>query len=1000
MKRRELMKIRRATSLTIVLLACLVAATWLAAGESERRADSRWVLVRLSVALDAAAGDGGFSLGTGVESVDALIRDLGIHRIEYALPASAGNPAHPAALRRHGLDRTYRFHVPAGVDVHAVARAFDALDDVDFAEPDYVGEATATVPTDLRFPDQWHLDQATDADVDGPEAWDLSTGSPSVVIGIADSGIDVDHVDLDGTLWVNTGEIEGNGIDDDGNGYVDDVHGWNFATGTGDVDDLDGHGTWVSSLAVAETNNGQGIAGVCWDCRVMSTVRAADTHSDYADSVIWAADHGAQVVNGSWSDALAGSSTLLSAVGYLADLGVVHVNSAGNYPALGVSYPAAYVETIAVAATTITDQPWSSSSYGPEVDVSAAGQDVLGAYFDGGYIEGDGTSGSAPQAAGLVGLVLSVNPSAGQSEIRHLIRSGAEDQVGFPPDPAGFDENKGWGRINAHRTLQAAQSAITLEVEGKAATRLTLATPNPIADSYDFARGDLGALRENPYGVEVGELLCLENDSPDADTLGNEDTDIPAPGEGFFYVARFNAAPGAGSYGGSSRRRDRLVFDQATDASWIFEGDQDGARLGRSGPAGDVNGDGFGDLIVGAFGYDHAVTNGGRAYVYSGSATGLMAEAPAWTFDGDQADGNAGWAVATAGDVDGDGYDDVLVGAPFYDAGETNEGRVYLFLGSSSGLETTPAWIFDGDQANAQLGRNVAPAGDVNGDGYDDILLGSHQYASAFPTEGRAFLFLGSASGPGSTPDWTFDGGQENARLTSGSGLAPAGDVDGDGFDDVVIGASRHDNGQTDEGRVYVFLGSSSGLAPTPDLVIERDTANARFGWSVAGAGDVDGDGYDDLVAGARDDPAGGAVFLYLGGPLGPDDTADWSFSSDQPGSRVGSRVAGGDIDGDGFSDVAVGSQYYAVRRSEEGRVWLFRGSMTGLATDPTWSRYGRDTGARYSGVSAVGDLDGDGRTEYAITAAVHDVADRIDAGRVYVYQWPLSMDTPADCPK
>jgi subtilisin family serine protease len=983
--------------MTIVLLACLVATTWLAAGEPERRADSRWVLVRLPVALDGADSDGGFSLGTGLEPVDTLIRDLGIHRIEYALPAAAGNPVHPAALRRHGLDRTYRFHVPVGVDVHAVARAFDALDEVDYAEPDYIGEATATIPTDLRFPDQWHLDQATDADMDAPEAWDLSTGSPTVVIGIADSGIDVDHVDLDGTLWVNPGETAGNGIDDDGNGYVDDVHGWNFATGTGDVDDIDGHGTWVSSLAVAETNNGQGIAGVCWDCRVMSTVRAADTHSDYADSVIWAADHGAQVVNGSWGDALTGSSTLLSAVAYLADLGVVHVNSAGNYPLFGVSYPAAYVETIAVAATTITDQPWSSSSYGPEVDVSAAGQDVLGAYFDGGYIDGDGTSGSAPQAAGLVGLVLSVNPSAGQSEIRHLIRSGADDQVGFPPDPAGFDESKGWGRINAHRTLQAAQSAITLEVEGKAATRLTLATPNPIADSYDFARGDLGALRENPYGVEVGELHCLENDSPEADTLGNEDTDIPAPGEGFFYVARFNAAPGAGSYGGSSRRRDRLVFDQATDAAWIHEGDQTGQLLGKSlRSAGDVNGDGIGDLIVGSQSYDTPTLNAGRAMVFHGSLGGL-ANTPSWTLDGDQERGLLGFDVSGAGDVNGDGYDDVLVSALIYDAGETDEGRVYLFLGSASGLGASPHWTVDGDQAAPDFGWSVSTAGDVNGDGYDDILIGARKFDASFTDEGRALLFLGSANGPAATPDWTFDGGQADAFL--GNSVAGGGDVNDDGYDDILLGAPNFDGGGLNNtGRVFLFLGSATGPGAVPDVLFDGSSTNEQVGSHVAGAGDVNGDGYDDVIVGAR---FSGRAFVHHGAASGPDTVADWTFQSAQSENGGVFVGQGGDIDGDGFADVLIGEDSWSERRSTEGRIQVFRGSVSGLETSATWWRLGREAVGRYGQMPhVVGDLDGDGLAELATGAWRQDVGDLLNAGRVYVYQWPLSVETPADCPK
>src|SRR4029434_9610682 len=145
--------------------------------------------------------------------------------------------------------------------------------------------------------------------------------------------------------------------------------------------------------------------------------------------------------------------------------------------------------------------------------------------------------------------------------------------------------------------------------------------------------------------------------------------------------------------------------------------------LGASvGTAGDVNGDGYDDVIVGANGYDNGQTNEGRAYVYLGSAAGLSTT-PAWTAESDQAGAELGISVATAGDVNGDGFSDVMVGASAYDNGQLDEGRAYAYLGSAAGLSTAAAWTAESDQVSANFGLTVATAGDVNGDGFSDVIV-------------------------------------------------------------------------------------------------------------------------------------------------------------------------------------------------------------------------------------------------------------------------------------
>jgi len=169
--------------------------------------------------------------------------------------------------------------------------------------------------------------------------------------------------------------------------------------------------------------------------------------------------------------------------------------------------------------------------------------------------------------------------------------------------------------------------------------------------------------------------------------------------------------------------------------------------------------------------------------------------------------------VASAGDVDGDGYADVVVGAPFYDNGQSNEGRAYVYLGAAGGLGLTPEWTAESNQAVAQFGYSVATAGDVNGDGYADVIIGAHYYDN--PSSNEAGVRLSRRSRRA-----VVDGGLDRRGQPGGGHLcrsvATAGDVNGDGYADVIVGAPLYDGGQKDEGRAYVYHGSAGGLGLTP----------------------------------------------------------------------------------------------------------------------------------------------------------------------------------------
>ncbi len=224
-----------------------------------------------------------------------------------------------------------------------------------------------------------------------------------------------------------------------------------------------------------------------------------------------------------------------------------------------------------------------------------------------------------------------------------------------------------------------------------------------------------------------------------------------------------------------------------------------------------------------------------------------------------------GYCVAPAGDVNGDGYDDVIVGK----LGPLGDGDARLHLGGPGGPSTTVDWVASTPASTDRFGACVASAGDVDGDGYDDVLVSAPWGDELGQNSGSAYLYRGSATGPSATPDWSAHGDVANGWF--GQSVASAGDVDGDGFDDVLVGASRVGSAA---GRVYLFRGGPAGLDASATWIAVSPAAGAWFGHSVSGAGDVDADGYDDVIVGAPmlsiPSNAEGAAFLYRGSPPDP----------------------------------------------------------------------------------------------------------------------------------
>ena len=438
---------------------------------------------------------------------------------------------------------------------------------------------------------------------------------------------------------------------------------------------------------------------------------------------------------------------------------------------------------------------------------------------------------------------------------------------------------------------------------------------------------------------------------------------------------------------------------------WTSEGNQASANYGLSvAPAGDVNNDGYPDLIIGAPYYDNGFTDAGKVFLYYGSSTGLS-NTPNWTAESDQAGSRFGTSVSSAGDVNGDGISDILIGALLYNNGVTSGGSAFLWYGSSSGLGAngTPSnadWKASGNQNGAGFGVNVASAGKVNNDIYGDIIISSQYYANGQAIEGAAFVWYGSATGPtpNGTPanaNWFFESNQFDARMSDSKSV---GDVNGDGYSDVMVGAYRYDNPEHDEGKVFLFYGSPSGLGPNgnpvnADWSYESNQADALLGNITSS--DVNNDGFSDVIVGALLYDNGqtdeGKVFAFYGSSGGLPVNPNWNAEVNQSGAYLGSISGAGDVNCDGYQDIIVGAKGFDNPETDEGRVFLYYGSASGLLSTPAWTAESNQGGAQLGYcVAGSPSFKNSGCSNVIAGAPYFDNANS-DAGKVYVYADTIS---------
>jgi subtilisin family serine protease len=394
-----------------------------------------------------------------------------------------------------------------------------------YIEPNYIVRASE-IPNDPRFPELYGLNNTgqtggtVDADIDAVEAWDVFTGSSNVLIGVIDTGVDYNHPDLAANIWTNPGEIPGNGIDDDNNGYIDDVHGYDFINNDGDPMDDHGHGSHVSGTIGGVGNNGIGVAGVNWNVKIMAckflSASGSGSVADAVEAINYATMMGVRLTSNSWGGG-GFSQALLDAINDADAAGILFVAAAGNSSAdtdVSPNYPSAYASPniVAVAATDDHDALASFSNYGATtVDLAAPGVNILSTTPGNTYSVFSGTSMATPHVAGALGLVFGRFPNIGHMDAKNLILNFVDHKASL----AG--KCLTGGRLNAFFPIAEPDSippaaVLDLAVTGTTSNGATLQWTAPGDD------GNAGT--SSSYVVKF---------SPSPITPGNFDAATPVP---------------------------------------------------------------------------------------------------------------------------------------------------------------------------------------------------------------------------------------------------------------------------------------------------------------------------------------------------------------------------------------------------------------------------------------------------------------------------------------
>jgi subtilisin family serine protease len=993
--------------------------------KTEVEVSSNTVLVKLDPTLVASARRQASNNKTGVASLDECAKQLGVVKIEpvvearsnsnlsnpvyswfkVTLPGEKGNikftPEEFSSSQIQPLDQkdkkrqksqalkklgkaliSYRADKNVKeVEFNHVVHTMMIPNDT-YADPGQVG-VWSKGSWGQSYEDLWGLKK-----IEADKAWDVATGSAQVTVAIVDTGVDYNHPDIAANVWNNTGEIPGNGIDDDHNGYVDDYHGWDFTTcaefdttgtcaqqkvqGNNTSDDM-GHGTHVAGTIGAVGNNGIGVVGVNWSVRLLPVKvfnkQGSGYSSEAASGIIYAADNGAKVINNSWGPSVRTPDDPLteSAIDYAYKKGSIVVFAAGNSND-DVSYysPANDSEVVTVAATDSNDQKASFSNWGSKIDVAAPGVGILSLKSSTGtmcssnvivasnYCHVSGTSMAAPHVSGEAALILSKHPEFTNEEVKAIIKQSADD-IGNP----GVDQYYGAGRINVSKALQmttpppiAALAILkkvtgviditgtakadgfhsyTLEFAPKDATSWKLITESsqPVKGGILFSNWDTSLVSDGSYTFR---LTVKDNNggtlAQDKKDIIVDNVSITDPREGQVFTKNSAEIDFIGTVQGTNFQSYKIEYS-SDQKNWHNEGvtlANAGLQKIVSSKLGSLNPATAFNFASGRVTVKLTVSNtDGHVSI---DQVGITIES---FLNGWPKQLSCGIKSSPAiGDIDKDGSPEIV--------SASCDGKVYAWRSDGTLLPGWPVSI-------STDGISSPALADVDSDGYLEVFIGS--------SNGKMYGFRKDGTPQVGWPQqtsYTSGGTQYFGRILSSPAI---GDIDSDGNLEIAVGVEAPQN------QFYVWHKDGSLMAGFPKTVENRNGLT-QLGWGTfaqtPALADLDKDGKLEIIIGN----ANANVYVWR------------SDGTNFPGwpQNVGDRRAYlsspaiGDIDRDGSLEIVMGTENGYDGSSAKIYAWHNNGALVS-----GWPKSIIGGGSPVNAPVSLGDINKDGYLEIVVGA-------------------------------